>query len=645
MGRQIPSSLKGKTMLVTEGEAKALCGTINGFPTVGLGGIWGWVKTKDKNDRDASSKQLLEELYDFDWSEPRQIIGVFDSDASHNPLVVQAMEQFVKCLVEAWDERKSQGSKMPQYYFAQQINKKIKFILLPTSLYEKDDEEAKKNAKNGLDDFIVKFQAKGLKELVDNALPLQTVKVDKGELKITCHYTGELLGSYSPAKGGLDKVHATYYRGLLTYFTLAEDVRYVPGYGGFQYDGEKGIWEPMKREKWESLPDAVCDANNWQNRKRALKQENFDLAKGRLMTSYEKFNHPKYTGFQNGARVREGDNTFFVSHNRKYLLTRRLGFNFDKKAKCPEFEEFLKDRCKGRNSSFWVIQSLFRWSVEPKKKGEKYGLEVWPILLGPPGSGKGTLLSILEALVGGNEGAASFSIKCFSGTDPEKKMGALEDKYVTIDSDYKGHLDPATLGEIYKVISNEPVRIKRLWKEPYDATFITVLWAAANKNPSVSNSDGEGFGRRAVIIPIAPRKGKADPYLLDNLKKELSGIYNWMMQVSVKAVVKNVENFRNSDAGFETKKEQIRRNNPAIVWLEEWVEDSTKEERIGYFNEYYACYKDWCKDNGHKTIFTTKKFSNYINNAGASKTEKHYTKGWQWELPDIQNINWKKLME
>lgn len=631
MGHQIPSDLKGKDLLVTEGEAKALCGTINGFPTLGLGGVWGWKRKHADGDND---DRLLAELYDFDWNEARQIILVFDSDVSHNPLVTQAGQRFGKCLAQDWDDRKSQSSKLPQYHFAQLLNKKLKFLLLPTAL---DGE------KMGLDDFIVKFGATGVRDLVDKALPLQSVKVDKGELKTIPFYTGELLGPYTPKKGGLDAIAAAHYRGLMVKYTLADSMRFVPDHGGFEYLPDKGIWEPVRKGTWSLFPDRVCRVNNWQNRKSSLKQENFDLAREELSREFDLFNDPKYIGFRNGVLVKETSSTFFISHSPDHFLTRRLGFDYDPSATCPTFEAFLEGMCGGRSTLFWTIRSLFRWSLEPKKKGKKYGFDVWPILLGPPGSGKGTLLYILQALVGFEEGCATFSVKSLNSQEPEKKLAKLIGKYIAVDLDYKGHLDEATLATLNKIVSNEPVDVKRLWQDEHSTTLDVVLWAAANKSPSVSNGDGEGFSRRAMILKIFPRKGKADRTLVDRLCEELPGIYNWVMELSLEAAIRNIEAFKDSKVALDTHQEWIISNNTALAWLFEWCEGSTVEEREGWFKDFYSAYRDWCGEEGHKNPLKAISFSKYLVAAGAQKVKRDRDRGWWVVLPKAEEIVWRAI--
>lgn len=69
-------------LLITEGEKKAACACVHGFPTVGLGGVWSW----------KSAGVPIAELGLFIW-QGRNVFLAFDSpDVRSNPKVVVALE-------------------------------------------------------------------------------------------------------------------------------------------------------------------------------------------------------------------------------------------------------------------------------------------------------------------------------------------------------------------------------------------------------------------------------------------------------------------------------------------------------------------------------------------------------------------------
>ena len=69
-----------KPIFITEGEKKAAKATLEGFPCVGLSGVWNF---KD------SENEFLPELDEFIWKD-RTVYIVFDSDISHKHAVKQA---------------------------------------------------------------------------------------------------------------------------------------------------------------------------------------------------------------------------------------------------------------------------------------------------------------------------------------------------------------------------------------------------------------------------------------------------------------------------------------------------------------------------------------------------------------------------
>lgn len=80
-------------IIITEGEFKAACSTINtGYPTIGLGGVWSWKSDKKK-------VKLIEGFQDFKWDQ-RPVYICYDSDAVTNPMVMQAENALARALTD-----------------------------------------------------------------------------------------------------------------------------------------------------------------------------------------------------------------------------------------------------------------------------------------------------------------------------------------------------------------------------------------------------------------------------------------------------------------------------------------------------------------------------------------------------------------
>jgi hypothetical protein len=70
-------------LILTEGEFKAAKACLEGFPTVGLGGVWNWRSAEAGVD-------FLPELAGIEWR-GRKVFVAFDSDYHTNPMVCQAL--------------------------------------------------------------------------------------------------------------------------------------------------------------------------------------------------------------------------------------------------------------------------------------------------------------------------------------------------------------------------------------------------------------------------------------------------------------------------------------------------------------------------------------------------------------------------
>ncbi len=133
-------------LLLTEGEKKALKATQEGFPCIGLVGVYGW--------KDGKSERLLPPLERIKWRD-RQVRIVFDSDAANNPNVREAQARLAKLLVD--------GGAV------------VRVAQLPSGI----DSDGKP-VKVGLDDFLVAHGSEALRKLLGAAQepePLDSVEM------------------------------------------------------------------------------------------------------------------------------------------------------------------------------------------------------------------------------------------------------------------------------------------------------------------------------------------------------------------------------------------------------------------------------------------------------------------------------------
>jgi hypothetical protein len=123
-------------LILTEGEKKAIKATQEGFPTVGLVGVYGWHK---KREDKTAPRVLIDDLAALQW-QGREVFVVFDSDAADNKNVLWA-----------------------EWYLSQALAEKgaaVKAVRLPGGVDGK---------KVGLDDFLVANGPEALRGLLAGA--------------------------------------------------------------------------------------------------------------------------------------------------------------------------------------------------------------------------------------------------------------------------------------------------------------------------------------------------------------------------------------------------------------------------------------------------------------------------------------------
>jgi len=140
-------------IFLTEGEKKSAKATLEGFPCIGLPGVWNF---KD------SSNDFLPELNVYKWRD-RKVYIVYDSDIAQKESI-----------------------KLAEHRLAIELNKrgaKVFSIHLPNEL---------NGEKNGLDDFLVRYGAEAFRKLIMDARPTLQNNRDVGVSPFTKLYPSAL---------------------------------------------------------------------------------------------------------------------------------------------------------------------------------------------------------------------------------------------------------------------------------------------------------------------------------------------------------------------------------------------------------------------------------------------------------------------
>jgi putative DNA primase/helicase len=582
--KQWPKALRFKKIPfhITEGEFKASCLGAFEYAAIGLTGVHGFTDKTERNqlanetaphlieddeargrnpDSLEKSRPLpeLEYLDTEDVWKGRKVYLTYDSDIVHKWQVKNSLKKLAE-----WLE-----SKGAEPYI----------VLLPTEL---DGE------KNGADDLIYRHGKEAYELLLWWAQPAFKYVRKQKVLNID---PNPIL----PIKADLLQS------------VLKDSWRYRPGIGWHNWTGthwrlqDDGAGTDIDRDIY-----AFMRFNGWTLQGSNDKSNLISHMKAKLMVN--EWNPRNKIAFMNGI-LDLTTNEFTPELNRDDFITVLLPYYYDPIAKCVLWEKFLNEALNNDAHAVGLVQAFFRWALMPKPS-TKYDLEVCWDLYGAPGTGKGTVLDVLKQIVGFHN-CGWFSTKTF---DNENALAGMLDKPVSICPDDSGHLgDP---GKFNRIITNEPVQVRLLYKNTFSTTLNTFLVRAYNKFITTT-SGAQGLDRRIVALSFKNIPEVSDEHLSEKLTQELPGIFNWAFSISLIEAKTRIRWAGNIKAVQEASTERFLFNNPAFEFLLEFYPNGGKA-RIRDLHHHYV---EWSKEKG-EGFLGEKMFKSQISSFGCQQLSK-----------------------
>lgn len=296
-----------------------------------------------------------------------------------------------------------------------------------------------------------------------------------------------------------------------------------------------------------------------------------------------------------------------VPHEREQLFCTVLPFDYDPRAKAPEWERFIDRIMLGSEKLKRALQDaigyLFARAIQ---------LEVMIGLVGEGANGKSTLIDVISALVG--EAGASHiplqSITKATGDGLYARVG-LSGRLVN----FTGELSPRAMEstEFKNLITGRNI----LARDPFGKAFTLVSTpkhvAAMNSTEDLIKEKTHGFMRRLHMIPFrfTVPQDQRDLNLGSKLLAELPGIMNWALEGTKRVI----ETGRLGSAIEMTNLlEQIKLDsNPVQQYLEERTEKHKVDAEsvqpksklqvmaVGV-SELYQKYSEFCKENTYQPL-------------------------------------------
>lgn len=547
-------------LYVTEGEKKSLKATQDGFPCIGLVGVYGW--------KDGRSERLLPGLERITWK-GRSAVIVFDSDAADKAEIQVAEARLAKHL--------------------QDRGANVRILRLPP---------AADGAKQGLDDYLVAHGAAAFADLV------RTEAAEPGTLDEPSASTLLSATSLEPAqeaKAYLER-HKTdgkyrlrfwmgtwwYWRGGCYREIEASEVsaRLVQSINQNYERLTTGILGNVVMQlKAQSILGSHITPPAWLD-----EPPRGWPAADLLATRRELVYLPALVAGEPHS----------VPATPKYFSTSALDYDFDIEAPPPKlWLDFLA-------SELWPddpasVETLQEWSgylLTGDTRQQKMLL-----LIGPPRSGKGTIARILTDMLG----RANVSGPTLASLEGNFGLAPLLGKSAAIISDARlsGKTDQSKIVERLLAISGEdPLDAERKFKEPISGKIPARITIISNELPRFAETSGALANRMIVLRLTNSWLGRENTTLTDQLRRELPGILLWAIEGWRR--LRERGHFVQPPSGDELFREMRDLTSPVSMFLRERCEVGAACEAV--VDDVYASWCDWCKANGRDHYGTKQTF-------------------------------------
>lgn len=276
------------------------------------------------------------------------------------------------------------------------------------------------------------------------------------------------------------------------------------------------------------------------------------------------------------------------NHTPRFFNEIALPFNYDPAAPEPvAWKAFLEQIFNGDQDAIKALQAWFGYVISGRLDQQKILM-----LSGPPRSGKGTLVRVLQDLIGeGNcAGPSLSSLKGEFGLQP------LLGKSLAVVSDARldARTETAEITErLLKISGEDAITVGRKNRTGWYGKLPTRFMILSNFMPRLDDPSGAIAGRYIVIKTQVSFLGREDHKLGNKLLPELPGILNWALE-GLDAL--------NKLGHLQTPKSSagaVRDLGDLTSPVSEFVRECTVDDGEVETRELFKAWEAWAKDNGH----------------------------------------------
>lgn len=218
---------------------------------------------------------------------------------------------------------------------------------------------------------------------------------------------------------------------------------------------------------------------------------------------------------RNGLLVIDGREP--LAHTPMFFNLTSLPFDYDPKAECPAWDAFMEQLWPCDEEPVCALEEFLGCIVAGKTD-----LQRILTLIGPPRSGKSTVLKVIENLVGLPNAAAIQLLKLTE----DNTLSSLIGKSVCLIPDIRATAGkmPEIAEVLLSISGQDSFTIDRKYKDPWSGVLNMLIVTASNEFPTIRDSSGALPSRYLPIMMTESFLGREDRSLQSRLLNELPGI-------------------------------------------------------------------------------------------------------------------------
>lgn len=288
-------------------------------------------------------------------------------------------------------------------------------------------------------------------------------------------------------------------------------------------------------------------------------------------------------------------------HSEKWMTRIHLDFDYDPKARCPRWEQFLVDVMGDDYEGRKILQEFLGLMFV---NNEELSIEASLFIYGTGSNGKSVIQYMMKSILGDYMSSYELAQLCSGQSDAGYYLADANGKLLNYAPDM-GKKDFSG-GRFKAIAAREPIQVRPIGQSPFEALDMPLMISNINEIPETTDAT-EGYWRRFLLIHLSRmfNPDEQDKELKPRLRVERSGVFNWILEGRTR-ILEQRGHFTKS-VKMEKMVKTIRiESNSVLSFLKEKGYHGKEPVGVQYTSmamfsrELMEAYKSYCAEWGNK---------------------------------------------